>query len=341
MGHPVVEATGWVTWALTKARCGYLVAETPDAGKGYRWLVANQNPDGGWGSFSGAPSRVWLTCVAMLGIAEASPHDPVLDPAVDWLMSQRHGEAEGWGWMSNSPATTTHTAMALYSIMSIRSGWADRRVIDGYEWLVEHLDTAHVDDQHARIEGYNVQAIGSHGPEVWATNLVHYGLPWAVSALLKHPAAPPGEDISAGIETILRTQLPSGSWPNIQGASGASIWALWPFVEALSSLRRLVSLVPAANVLMAKGVVIIQSKEKNRYSLSALIRAQRRFSIGRFFGRYWPAMLVMFSVLAGLIFVGLKQVAIREFLLGLIVPVGIFVIQEVRHRSEVDQRRRN
>lgn len=82
---------------------------------------------------------------------------------------------------------------------------------------------------------------------------------------------------------------------------------------------------------MADGIVVIQSKTKPKQSLPALLRAQRRFSLVRFFARFWPALLVMACVLAGLVFVWLKQIAIKDYLLGLIVPLGIYAVQEFRH----------
>lgn len=332
MGHPVVEATGWVTWTLANARCSGLTA-TPDIERGYRWLVSNQNDDGGWGSFIGTPSRVWLTCVATLGVAQVNPYDSALDSAIDWLMAQRNGDIGGWGPSLGEQCTATHTGFALYTIGSVRTGWSDQRLLDAFEWLTDHLDTAHIDDHHARVESYNVHTQGSHGPELWATNLLHYGLPWSVSALLRHPTKPPCDAIADGLTTILRTQLPLGAWPNIQGASGTSIWALWPFVEALSSARRLLRLVPNSTVLMADGIVLIRRKDHTGPSLQALIRAQRRFSLFRLFGRYWPAVLVMACVLTGLIFTWLGKIALKDYLLGLIVPIGIYVVQEARARK--------
>jgi hypothetical protein len=316
MGHPVVEATGWVTWALAGSRWPH-TDSAPDVEAGYRWLVANQNPDGGWGSFRGAPSRVWLACVAILGIVGASPFDPVLESAIDWLMTQRTGETGGWGQVLGATSTATHTALALYAIGTARPGWQDKRVLEAYGWLCAHLDHANIDDQHARVESYNVQSQGPNGPEIWSTSLLHYGLPWAVSAFLKHPVQPPVEDISAGVETILRSRLPVGTWPNIQGAGGHSIWALWPFIEALSSFRRSLSLMPEASAYISNGVVVLQDRNRSRQDILTLIRTPRRISVMRFFARFWPALLLMISVLV-----------------GLIVPIGIYAIQEIRNVSE-------
>jgi hypothetical protein len=333
MGHPVVEATGWVTWALARSRCAQ-IDKAPDVEAGFRWLVANQNKDGGWGSFRSAPSRVWLTCVAALGMTSASPYDPILDSVIEWLMAQRNGETGGWGQVLGAPSTTTHTALALFTIGSVRPHWRDKQVLEAYDWLSTHLDRANIDDQHARVESYNVDTQGPNGQEIWAMSLLHYGLPWAVSAFLKHPVQPPGEDISAGVETILRSRLPVGAWPNIQGGGGNSIWAVWPFLEALSSFRNSLSLVPDGNAYLSNGMVVLQDKSRKRQDILALIRTSRRVSLIRFFARFWPTLLVMASVLSGILFVWLKQIEIKDYLLGLIVPLGIYVIQEIRHRTE-------
>lgn len=333
MGHAVVEATGWVTWGLARLRCPH-IDKAPDVEAGYRWLIANQNPDGGWGSFSGTPSRIWLTCVAALGMTSTSPYDPALDCAIDWLMAERNGESGGWGQMRGAPTTTTHTALALYTIATIRPGWQDKRVLESYDWLSVHLDRAHIDDQHARVESYNVHSEGAGGQEIWSMNLLHYGLPWAVSAFLKHPVQPPGEEISGGIETILRSRLPVGIWPNILGVGGYSIWALFPFVEALSAFRRSVSLIPSANAYMSNGAVVLQGKGQSRQDIIALIRTPRRLSTMRFFASYWTTLLVTASVLTGLILVWLKDVELKDYLLGLIVPIALYVIQEIRTRTE-------
>ena len=333
LGHPVVEATGWVTWSLARSRWSY-TDKGPDVDAGRHWLAANQNPEGGWGSFQGAPSRVWLTCLAVLGINATCPSDPVLDSAIDWLMTQRNTESGGWGQMLGAPSTTTHTALTLFTIGSARPHWRDDRILHAYEWMSAHLDRANIDDQHARVESYNVHSQGPNGQEVWAMNLLHYGLPWAVSSFLKHPARPPATDIAAGVETILRSRLPVGTWPNIQGGGGHSIWALWPFVEALSSFRNSLQLIPDGNAYLSDGIVILHGKDKNRQDVLGLLRTSRRVSLMRFFARFWPTLLVMASVLLGVIFVWLKQIEIKDYLLGLIVPLGIYAIQEARHRTE-------
>ena len=53
---------------------------------GVRWLVANQNPDGGWGGRAGTPSSVEETGLALEGLASAGGNETAaIDRGVRWL----------------------------------------------------------------------------------------------------------------------------------------------------------------------------------------------------------------------------------------------------------------
>ena len=210
-GYPVVESTAWVAWFLGLVRCGHL-SQSPDLAKARAWLINNQNGDGGWGSFHGAPSRISLTCLAARGLAQLDPYAPELDKAIEWLVGQRIPDPCAWGESRTQAPTTTHTAMVLLTIRSVRPSWCDDGILHAYEWLAANLDTGTIDDENSRVETYNVYATDS---KPWSMQLLHYGLPLALSALMRHPSCPPSAQIEHGYETIMSTQLPSGSWPNI------------------------------------------------------------------------------------------------------------------------------
>jgi len=331
-GRPVVEATAWVVRFLGMARCTQLKA-TPDIELGYQWLLVNQNSDGGWGSLLGSPSRVWLTSLALRALVHVDPYSRAVERGIEWLMSQQGSEPPGWGEIKGRNATTTHTAMSLLAIGEVRPGWTDDRVLHAYEWLERHLDTANIDDQHARIESYNVAASATSGSLLWHTILMHYGLPTAVSALMRHPTGPQGGVVSSGYRTIIRTQLSSGAWRNIQGGNDASIWALWPFIQALVDLKKLPISRGGDAILWTKDVIVVQRANSRPDALAELVRARRRSVVQQYFARYWSTLLVMLSVLAGLVLVGANSIELKDYLLGLIVPVALFGVQEYRSRK--------
>jgi squalene-hopene/tetraprenyl-beta-curcumene cyclase len=76
--------------------------DTEPAQKGIAWLLANQNPDGGWGGGRGSPSSIEETALALDILCECTPHAPredgvtrsvttTLDPVnkgIAWLVEQ-------------------------------------------------------------------------------------------------------------------------------------------------------------------------------------------------------------------------------------------------------------
>ncbi|GAA3794181.1 hypothetical protein GCM10022226_11890 [Sphaerisporangium flaviroseum] len=330
-GLPVVEATGWVARYLGLARCG-LAEDGPSVPRAYQWLVNNQNGDGGWGSLRGCPSRVWLTCLALRALAQLSPRSPAVKRGVEWLLAQQNRSSCGWGENATRSPTVTHTALALITLAEVGADRTGENIFGAYTWLETHLDASVIDDPHARIESYNVTHLVDGTPAVWHTILLHYGMPIALSALLRHPGAPPADLICAGFNTIARTQLEGGHWQNIQGGDSVSIWALWPFVQALADVRDLSPVRSADQITWSKELVVIQRQDAGGRPLTALLRAQRWLAVTRFFARTWASLLLILSTLTGLVLVGIGRFNWKDYILGMILPIGLLVIQEARQR---------
>ncbi|MFS8204505.1 prenyltransferase/squalene oxidase repeat-containing protein [Streptomyces sp. CWNU-52B] len=331
LGHPVMEATGWVSYVIGTARTG-LVGNGPDARSAYEWLVNNQNADGGWGSLAGCPSRVWLTCFGLRALHQLNPYAPAIEKGLEWLLAAR-GESGGWGETPGRPPTATHTSFALMTILELRPQWNDTRTGPAFTWLTAHLDTTRLDDRNARVESYNTSALDETGtPVVWQTVMPHYGLAFAASALLRHPKGAPAELIAKTFETITSEQLPSGAWPNVHGGSGESIWSVAPFVNALSDLRRVSPATSSDHILWSPSLVVIQRADAGDQPLTAIIRAQRRARFARAFGRHWSVALLSLSALLGILLVGLERFTWKDFTLGLILPLGLFATEQYKNR---------
>lgn len=80
-----------------------------------RFLQESQNPDGGWGLYSGDDSEATLTCYVLHGLLDSgiSPSSVPCSSAIRWLLNAR-SDAGLWGSWLNEETSVEGTAFALY-----------------------------------------------------------------------------------------------------------------------------------------------------------------------------------------------------------------------------------
>ena len=330
LGMPVVEATGWIARFLARARCD-LREDAPDTRRAYRWLLRNQNPDGGWGSLHGCPSRVWLTCLALRALSQLNPYDPAVDRGVEWLTADRTAHRPGWGPTPASRPTVTHTAFALVTLAEARPELRTERLLDAYDWLLDHLDP---DDDHTWIETYDVapEPRGAGTEPVWRLALWHYGLPIALTALLRDPRGPHGPVVARAFRTLVRGEFADPRRPGLPGGGRTSLWTLWWRLETLIALRR-VPLAGNADILhwLPDATVVQRSHARDR-ALAGLLPHRRLVDPVDLARRHWAAFLLSLVCVASALGVAAGLWGWKDFWLSVILPIVLTGIDESAKR---------
>jgi hypothetical protein len=335
-GFPVTEATGWVARYLGMARLG-LVSGSPSIGSACRWLVVNQNDDGGWGSFYGEPSRIWLTCLALRALIELNPHEPGVTAGAEWLLNQQAPCGGAWGEVATAPPTVTHTAFVLTTLQDIRRSTGGRVVSgvaeEAHGWLERHVQTDRLYDEAARVENYNISRDTDRGPLTWHASVWHPGLPFAVSALSRQPGHVDPDLLASAVQALVTSQLPAGHWPALDGSAGISMWSVWPFVQALADVLQHPPVSARARITwLTPDAFVVQERDGRDERLGALLRRSRRARWWRIARRSWATFILGLSLVLGLGLVVADVLGWKDLLLGLALPIGLLLLQEVRAR---------
>jgi hypothetical protein len=341
-GRPVLEATSIVARFLGSTRV-IIGEDVPNAVEARKWIVANQNSDGGWGSFYGQPSRIWLTAMAIRALVELNFHDPAVTSAVDWLLRNRDPGGVAWGERPAMQATVTHTAFVLSALVESRLATSDQGIMEairrGYDWLQSGLRTDSIYDDAARVESYNVDYIANGQAITWQNAVWHHGLPFALSALVRHPDGVGTRLLSESIETIGSSQLSDGRWPNVDGTAGMSVWSVWPFLDALSDVVRY-SPIRQGDLITwpTPDTIIIRRGPDRLHSLRRVLRRGRGPLWRRRVRRYWASLLLGLVLLGGAASALGNLLDWKEFGLALAVPVFLLLIQELIARTRRSSR---
>ncbi|MCA2185581.1 prenyltransferase/squalene oxidase repeat-containing protein [Nonomuraea cavernae] len=337
---PVVEATAWVVRCLATLRCS-LHPGSPDLARAVEWLRQNHDTSGGWGSFLGCPPRTWLTCLAIRALVEAAPHDPAIEAGVEWLLDQRLFPTAWGAEPGNAAPRVAHTAMALTTLLKAGFDPRDEHLARRFDWLAEHIDTTSLDEVRNRVETTKVFLKTSDGSEIWRPPpLMHYALPVAATALLRHPRAQEpavADRLAEAVNTIVAKQCDDGSWPNSHDMN-LTLWGVWPCVELLAATREIRLARPGDQVVWLEGAVVVRQAAWREASFEKIARpllARRpRLHPIRWARRHWAWVVLVASGLAGGTGLLLELIDAKDLALGLLVPGVLLVIQTVMQRRQ-------
>jgi len=339
-GVPIVEATAWVLRALAgpqvrSVRTAQAVAD------GVAWLEDNQNTDFGWGSYKDHDSRVFTTCLSVLALQESGGSSDVIKNAVSWLIEAQSPNQPAWGALPQGEPTMLHTSVSLLAMMSVPGSLTSAAIRQSTEWLQARLEPGRHYEKATQSEDYDVPYHYGGRTLNFQNSLPHFAGPMTVVALLRSGAEPLQVRVFDALNAIVQSQetdVPSlsGTWELPRSPTRPSIWALWPFLAALTSAQaKIVPGVESTATLLFPGCAIIQSETSTRHlTRRLLIRnalldwlKQRRFAVG-----LWAVALLAVVTIISLWLIG--QLTLSVFLIALVFPVLIVVFQMLWDRSK-------
>lgn len=275
LDFPILEATAWVIRALSGP--GSRRMTSSDAlGRGVAWMERNQNVDHGWGSHRGQPSRVFHTSLSILALAEAGADQTTMRAGAQWLVGAQNKGAPAWGPLPGSAPSILHTAFALQALSCLDDAISAEQRVRHCDWLVEQLGSPQLTRAHTElsteVEEYDVPFASDGHAYNFQNSLPHFAGPVAAIALLRTPEASSLPLTFRLTREFMASQRSDGTWELPRSKQRPSIWAVWPFVAALSRAREVfVPDVEATADLLSNGIVVRYTAEGRKRVTAGLI----------------------------------------------------------------------
>ena len=321
-GFPILEATAWVVRALSRSDIGRLKV-SDSLRSGAEWIERNQNTDFGWGSYRGQPSRLFHTALATLALQECGGNPEVTTNSQKWLIGAQNTHAPAWGPTAGAEPTVLHTSIALLALVKIPGALSTNSIRQCADWLLERLEPGVHVERSTTVEEYDVPYVTGGATTVFQNSLPHFAGPLAITALLAAGVDPLQAKIFQSVQAIIDTQLESGNWELPRSPTRQSIWAIWPFISALSALRVSVFATQHSTAtILFPGCAIVQSEETNKKLTRRLLIRNSVFDWLR--QRKVAVALLTIAALATaipLILLLTRRISITDFVLTLILPV--------------------
>jgi hypothetical protein len=338
-GMPVVEATAWVVRALSTPSASRVACwEAIEAGA--EWLAANQNTDFGWGSYKGQPSRVFTTVLTMLALQECGAQSEAVANAQKWLNDAQSPGQPAWGLLPSSEPTMLHTSMSLMALHPLHGALTPSAKQQTCDWLLDRLVPTEHTEKATIVEEYDVPYPHGATIDVFQNSLPHFACPITLTALLNCGVDPLSTKIFATTESILNAQETAdphriGTWELPRSPLRPSIWAIWPFIAALSSVRaKIFPPTESRATLLFPGCAIIQTTTSPQQLTRRLLiqnafldwMRNRRLALA-----LWAVAAIAVAIPLMLLLNGSLKLA--EFLVALVLPVLLLTFQIIWERS--------
>jgi len=192
-----------------------------------KWLLQNQNEDGGWGLWRGTESRVTATAYAILAFTEAGVdrEEQFLQNAQNWLMEMQ--KDDGWWALTKNTekpdVTSTSFALVALSILCNSIMHENiRRAVYALETNTDWEDAEH------KIE------IPTEGKENTFVPMLYASEPRAVYALLIAGLSPANSLLLHMLGEIEEAELSTGGWTSKQTKSRKlNVWYTYVVTECI------------------------------------------------------------------------------------------------------------
>jgi hypothetical protein len=330
---PIVEATSWVVRCLSLPQSRRRATlEALDSG--IEWLEANQNTDFGWGSYKGQPSRTFTTALSVLALRESGGSRSVISDAQKWLIGAQSPSQPAWGPLPGSEPTMLHTSFALLALLSTPGPLPVTAVHQSIEWLTERLQPGEPVEKDTAVEEYDVPYSHNNSNYTFQNSLPHFAGPAALTALLRAGADPYQKKIFDAVSDIIRAQETQdsprrGSWELPRSPRRPSIWALWPFMAALSSAQAVIfPSVDSTATLLFPGCALIQSSSTTKHLTRRLLIKNSLLDwlrLRKLAVALWA--IVSVTVIIPLVLWKTGQLTLDIFLIALVLPVLLLLFQ--------------
>jgi len=324
---PIVEATAWVLRCLSLPHCK-ISGSSAALDAGVEWLETNQNTDFGWGSYKGEPSRTFTTALSVLALRESGGSSEIISNAHKWLIESQNPNQPAWGSLPGSEPTMLHTSFTLMALLAMPGALTAAAVRQTTEWLVERLRPGEHVEKETAVEEYDVPYMRNDAKDTFQNALPHFAGPVTLAALLRAGIDPLQARIFNTLNEMIRTQETtdprrSGSWELPRSPLRPSIWAVWPFVAALTSARTTIfQSAGSTATLLFSGCAIIQSNSTTKHLTRRLLIKNamtdwlrlRKVAVG-----LWSIAAI--AVIIPLILWRMGQLTLTVFLIALLLPV--------------------